>query len=47
MRWQVTKNFSVQGNINNLFDKTYDTNIDGSIVYGAPRNVSLTANYQF
>ncbi|WP_430537184.1 hypothetical protein, partial [Salmonella enterica] len=20
---------------------------DGSIVYGAPRNVSLTANYQF
>ncbi|TQS54037.1 TonB-dependent siderophore receptor, partial [Salmonella enterica subsp. enterica serovar Typhimurium] len=46
-RYQVTKNFSVQGNINNLFDKTYDTNIDGSIVYGAPRNVSLTANYQF
>ncbi|EIT4553437.1 TonB-dependent receptor [Salmonella enterica subsp. enterica serovar Cerro] len=43
----MTKNFSVQGNINNLFDKTYDTNIDGSIVYGAPRNVSLTANYQF
>ncbi|MDI5448873.1 TonB-dependent receptor, partial [Salmonella enterica subsp. enterica serovar Anatum] len=38
-RYQVTKNFSVQGNINNLFDKTYDTNIDGSIVYGAPRNV--------
>ncbi|EAR7989957.1 ferric-rhodotorulic acid/ferric-coprogen receptor FhuE [Salmonella enterica] len=46
-RYQVTKNFSVQGNINNLLNKTYDTNIDGSIVYGAPRNVSLTANYQF
>ncbi|HEF0061608.1 TPA: ferric-rhodotorulic acid/ferric-coprogen receptor FhuE [Citrobacter pasteurii] len=46
-RYQVTKNFSVQGNLNNLFDKTYDTNIDGSIVYGEPRNVSLTASYQF
>lgn len=46
-RYQVTKNFSVQGNLNNLFDKTYDTNIDGSIVYGEPRNVSVTASYQF
>lgn len=46
-RYQVTKNFSLQGNLNNLFDKTYDTNIDGSIVYGEPRNVSLTASYQF
>lgn len=46
-RYQVTKNFSVQGNLNNLFDKTYDTNIDGSIVYGEPRNVSITASYQF
>lgn len=46
-RYQVTKNFSLQGNINNLFDKTYDTNVEGSIVYGEPRNVSLTASYQF
>ena len=46
-RYQVTKNFSVQGNLNNLFDKTYDTNVEGSIVYGEPRNVSITANYQF
>lgn len=46
-RYQVTKNFSLQGNLNNLFDKTYDTNIDGSIVYGEPRNVSVTASYQF
>lgn len=46
-RYQVTKNFSVQGNLNNLFDKTYDTNIDGSVVYGEPRNVSVTASYQF
>ena len=46
-RYQVTKNFSVQGNLNNLFDKTYDSNVDGSIVYGEPRNVSVTASYQF
>lgn len=46
-RYQVTKNFAVQGNVNNLFDKTYDTNVDGSIVYGEPRNVSITASYQF
>ncbi|MEB5748824.1 ferric-rhodotorulic acid/ferric-coprogen receptor FhuE [Leclercia adecarboxylata] len=46
-RYQVTKNFSLQGNVNNLFDKTYDTNIEGEIVYGEPRNVSLAASYQF
>ncbi|NYU09912.1 ferric-rhodotorulic acid/ferric-coprogen receptor FhuE [Enterobacteriaceae bacterium CCUG 67584] len=46
-RYQVTKNFSLQGNVNNLFDKTYDTNVEGEIVYGEPRNVSLTASYQF
>lgn len=46
-RYQVTKNVSVQGNLNNLFDKTYDTTVDGSIVYGEPRNVSVTASYQF
>jgi outer membrane receptor for ferric coprogen and ferric-rhodotorulic acid len=47
-RYQVTKAFSVQANIDNLFDKTYDTNIDSrSIVYGAPRNYSVSANYAF
>ncbi|MFK3706580.1 ferric-rhodotorulic acid/ferric-coprogen receptor FhuE [Klebsiella sp. NPDC088457] len=46
-RYQVSKNFALQANLNNLFDKTYDTNIDGSIVYGEPRNISITASYQF
>ncbi|MEW7311410.1 ferric-rhodotorulic acid/ferric-coprogen receptor FhuE [Buttiauxella gaviniae] len=47
-RYQVTKAFSVQANLDNLFDKTYDTNIDSrSIVYGAPRNFSVSANYAF
>ncbi len=50
MRWSSVyplsgdENFSVR-NISNLFDKTYDTNIDGSIVYG--RVMSASANYQF
>lgn len=46
-RYQVTQNFSLQGNLNNLFDKTYDTNVEGEIVYGEPRNVSVTASYKF
>jgi outer membrane receptor for ferric coprogen and ferric-rhodotorulic acid len=47
-RYQVTKALSVQANLDNLFDKTYDTNIDSrSIVYGAPRNFSVSANYAF
>ncbi len=46
-RYEVTKNFSLQGNINNLLDKTYDTNVEGSIVYGEPRNFSVTASYRF
>ncbi|RPH23607.1 ferric-rhodotorulic acid/ferric-coprogen receptor FhuE [Buttiauxella warmboldiae] len=47
-RYQVTKALSVQANLDNLFDKTYDTNVDSrSIVYGAPRNFSISANYAF
>ena len=47
-RYQVTQAFSVQANIDNLFDETYDTNIESrSIVYGAPRNYSVSANYAF
>lgn len=45
--YQVMKNFFVQGNINNLFDKIYDINIDGFIVYGVLCNVSFIVNYQF
>ncbi|QED72321.1 hypothetical protein FTV90_14470 [Escherichia coli] len=30
-----------------MFDKTYDTNVEGSIVYGTPRNFSITGTYQF
>ncbi len=46
-RYQVTKNLSLQGNLNNLFDKEYDTNVGTSIVYGEPRNFTVTASYSF
>lgn len=47
-RYKVTKAFSVQANLNNLLDKTYDTNVDSrGIVYGAPRNFSVSASYSF
>lgn len=46
-RYQVTKQLSVQANLNNLFDKSYDTSVSQYVVYGAPRNFSVTANYRF
>lgn len=46
-RYQVTKTFSVQGNINNLFDKEYYDYLGSYGVYGAPRNFSISANYSF
>ncbi|PJZ03094.1 ferric-rhodotorulic acid/ferric-coprogen receptor FhuE [Pantoea rodasii] len=47
-RYDVTKNLSVQGNLNNLFDKEYDENVgSGGIVYGTSRNFSVTASYRF
>lgn len=47
-RYQVTKQLSLQGNVNNLFDKKYDTNIDSRTwVYGEPLNFSVSASYSF
>ncbi|MCU5772105.1 ferric-rhodotorulic acid/ferric-coprogen receptor FhuE [Erwiniaceae bacterium BAC15a-03b] len=46
-RYQVTRQLSVQANLNNLFDKTYNMDVSGTTVYGAPRNVSVSANYSF
>ncbi|MGV8927079.1 MAG: ferric-rhodotorulic acid/ferric-coprogen receptor FhuE [Ewingella sp.] len=46
-RYEVTKQLSVQANVNNLFDKEYDTSVNQYIVYGEPRNISVTANYSF
>ncbi|XBS70990.1 ferric-rhodotorulic acid/ferric-coprogen receptor FhuE [Acerihabitans sp. KWT182] len=46
-RYQLTKQLSLQANINNLFDKKYYDYIGTYVVYGEPRNFSLSANYQF
>ncbi|MGL6020860.1 MAG: ferric-rhodotorulic acid/ferric-coprogen receptor FhuE [Gibbsiella quercinecans] len=46
-RYRVTKQLSIQANLNNLFDKTYNIDVGRNTVYGAPRNVSVTANYSF
>ncbi|QHM72153.1 ferric-rhodotorulic acid/ferric-coprogen receptor FhuE [Mixta intestinalis] len=46
-RYQVTKQLSLQANLNNLLDKKYDTSVSQYVVYGAPRNFSVSANYRF
>lgn len=46
-RYQVTKNFSVQGNLNNVFDKEYYDYLGTYGVYGAPRNFSVSGTYSF
>ena len=46
-RYQVTKQLSVQANVNNLFDKEYYDYLGEYALYGAPRNFSVSANYNF
>nr|WP_024964978.1 ferric-rhodotorulic acid/ferric-coprogen receptor FhuE [Pantoea sp. IMH] len=46
-RYNVTKQLSLQANVNNLFDKSYNVDAGKSLVYGAPRNFSVSANYRF
>ena len=47
-RYNVTKNVTLQANLNNLSEKEYDESVvDVGIVYGTPRNFSVTASYRF
>ena len=48
-RYAVTENLQLQANIENLFDKTYYSQIGfySQYRYGAPRNFSVSANYRF
>ncbi|WP_353632763.1 TonB-dependent siderophore receptor [Pseudomonas vranovensis] len=48
-RYQFTDNLSGQVNLNNLFDKKYFTNVGfyNSYYYGDPRNLSVSARYDF
>lgn len=50
--WQATPKLDLRLNINNIFDKKYYNALSGSVtfpsnVYGDPRNVMLSAKYQF
>ena len=46
-RYQVTKAFAIQANLNNVFDREYYDYVGSYTVYGAPRNFSLSASYNF
>ena len=48
-RYQITDNVSATLNVNNVFDKTYYTNIGfyNSAYYGDPRNVMLSTRWNF
>lgn len=46
--YQVDKNIKLQLNLNNLFDEKYYEGIGvNSMVYGAPRNATITFRYNF
>ncbi|WP_239990048.1 TonB-dependent siderophore receptor [Corticimicrobacter populi] len=44
-RYQIDRNFSMQLNVNNVFDKVYYQH-ERSYISGAPRNAMLTLNYR-
>jgi len=46
--YQIDQNIKLQLNVNNLFDEKYYEGLGkNSMVYGAPRNATLTFRYQF
>ncbi|WP_017348261.1 ferric-rhodotorulic acid/ferric-coprogen receptor FhuE [Pantoea sp. A4] len=46
-RYDVTKQLSVQANLQNLFDRGYYTSMDDDLVYGQPFNYSVSLSYHF
>ena len=48
-RYQITDKLSATLNVNNVFDKSYYTNIGfyNSSYYGDPRNVMLSTRWNF
>ena len=47
INYDVSRQFSVQLNISNLFDKNYFDFAGSQIYYGTPRRFVLTAKYDF
>lgn len=48
-RYQITKSLSATVNVNNIFDKSYYTNVGfyNSAAYGEPRNVMFSTRWDF
>ncbi|MBV7538417.1 TonB-dependent siderophore receptor [Duganella sp. sic0402] len=49
-RYDISRDLSLQVNVNNLFDKKYYSNqldVFQNLIYGAPRNVLATLRYKF
>ncbi|WP_170064798.1 TonB-dependent siderophore receptor [Neisseria iguanae] len=46
-RYQVSKQLSVQANIDNLFDKKYFNQFGTQVNYGMPRNIRASVRYGF
>ncbi len=46
-RYEINKQFSVQLNVHNLFDKTYYSGLTQQYNYGAPRHFSLAVSWSF
>lgn len=46
-RYEVNKNLSVQANVKNLFDREYTSSVGSGVVYGEPRNYSISVGYSF
>ncbi|MNI68591.1 Ferric-pseudobactin BN7/BN8 receptor precursor [compost metagenome] len=47
-RYEFNKQFSTTLNVNNVFDKSYYSGLSAyGGIYGAPRNVMLSARYAF
>ncbi|UAL09739.1 TonB-dependent receptor [Caulobacter segnis] len=48
-RYEINENLSVQANVDNLFDKTYYSQISyfSQYRYGAPRNYTVALKYAF
>jgi outer membrane receptor for ferric coprogen and ferric-rhodotorulic acid len=49
-RYDISRELTLQVNVNNVFDKTYYSNqldVFQNLIYGAPRNVQGTLRYKF
>lgn len=47
VRWDVTQQLSLRGNVNNVTDEKFITSLYQIGYYGAPRNYSMSLNYRF